>query len=223
VKTGAADSAWIRSIVAYNDGETDGLIVVTGDSHALEKTCADLEVDVPHQAKNLGELRHLLDESDAAAEPMVTLFTSWVQDHFVDSYHGRSTGTPGEDLVSLADLGYSNWWDVPWPSGGGYEVWAVQEHNISAVQSAKIVGNIEHDRWSDSLSARVELEVEVEEQYARQDPSGQHVEYVSRRYPGRVRGTVQTFLESGAPDFDGVLEDVEFVPVEDFEVEWHSI
>jgi hypothetical protein len=223
VKTGAADSAWVRSIVAYNDGDTDGLIVVTGDSHALEQTCVDLGVDAPRRAKNLGELRHLLDESEVATEPMVSLFTTWVQDHFVNSSHGRSSGIPGEDLVSLADLGYSNWWALPAMPDDGYEVWSEQEHSISTVQSAEIVGKVEHDRWSDSLSAQVELEVEVEEQYARQDPSGQQVDYAIRSYPGRVRGTVQTFVEGDTVDFDGLLEDVELMPVEDFEVDWQSI
>ncbi|MDX3003490.1 hypothetical protein PWY87_17520 [Kribbella solani] len=223
VKTGAADSAWVRSIVAYSVGDTDGLIVVTGDTHALEQTCADLDVDVPRQAKNLGELRHLLDESEDASEPMASFFGSWVQNHFVNSSHGRSSGIRGEDLDSLADVGYSNWWDLPELPYDGYETWAEQEHSISTVRSAQIVGNVEHDRWSDSLSACIELEVEVEEQYARQDSHGQQVEYASRSFPGRVRGTLQAFVDGDTIEFDGLLEDVEFMSVEDFEVEWQSI
>lgn len=223
VKTGAADSAWVRSVVAYNDGDTEGLIVVSGDSRALEETCADLGVEVPRNARNLGELRHLLDESELATEPWISLFASWVQDNFVDSSHDRSSGTPGEDLEILADLGHSNWWVLPGLPEDGYEMWEEQSVGISTVQSAQIVGDIEHDRWSDSLSARIELEVEVEEQYARQDPSGHHVEYAARTYPARVRGTVQTFIDGETVDFDGMLDDIEFLVVNPGEIDWQSI
>lgn len=223
VKTGAADSAWIRSIVVHNDGHTEGLIVVTGDIHALEQTCASLGVDVPRHAKNLGELQHLLDESEAATAPWVSLFTSWVQEHFVNSSQGRTSGTPGEDLEALADLGHSNWWDLSGLPDDGQEMWEEQDLSISTVRSARVVNTIEHDHWTDSLSARLELEVEIEEQYARQDLSGHHVEYAARRYPARVRGTVRAFLEGASVDFDGLLEEIEFMTVESAEVDWQSI
>ncbi|WP_185996086.1 hypothetical protein [Nocardioides campestrisoli] len=223
VKTGAADSAWVRSVVAYNGGDSDGLIVVTADSHALEQTCADVGVEVPRHAKNLGELRHLLDESETATEPWLSLFRDWVQDHFVISSHGRSTGTPGEDLESLADLGSRNWWDLPNLPDDGYEAWEQQDVTVSNVQAAEILGDVEHDRWSESLSARVELQVDVEEQYARQDASGHHVEYAARTYPARIRGTLQASLDDESFDFDGLLEDVEFATVLSTEVDWQSM
>lgn len=220
VKTGAADSAWVRSVIAHNDGDTDGLVIVTGDTHALEQTCAALDVDVPRHAMNLGELRHLLDESEVATGPSLSVFTEWLQDFFVTSSHGRSSGTPGEDLESLADLGYSNWWELPDLPDDGYEGWERQGVEMSNVQSAEIVGDVDHDRWSESLNARVEFQVEVEEQYTRQDPSGHHLEYASRTYPARLRGTVHAFLGDGAVDFDGLLEDVEFVTVDSTDVDW---
>lgn len=223
VKTGAADSAWVRSVIAHNDGDAAGLIVVTADHHALKPTCHQLGVDVPRHVANLGELPHLLDESDVATEPFASLFSSWVQDHFVDRVHRGSRGEPGEDMKSLADIGFSNRWNLPAAPDDGYEAWEEQAMSLSTVHSAEVLGDIEHDRWSGSLSARVELEVEVEEQYARQDPSGHRVEYSARRYPARVRGTVQTFLDGETVDWDGLLEDVEFVPVEAGEVDWESM
>lgn len=102
-------------------------------------------------------------------------------------------------------------------------MWEEQSLGVSTVQSAQIVGDIEHDRWSDSLSARIELEVEVEEQYARQDPSGHHVEYAARTYPARVRGIVQTFIDGENVDFDGMLDEIEFLDVNPQEIDWQSI
>jgi hypothetical protein len=34
---------------------------------------------------------------------------------------------------------------------------------------------------------------------------------------------VQAFFDGDAAEFDGVLEDVELVPVEDAEIDWQSI
>ncbi|MFS0885458.1 hypothetical protein [Aeromicrobium sp. 179-A 4D2 NHS] len=223
VKTGAADSAWVRSVVARNDGDTDGLIVVTGDIHALEGTCAELGVELPRHARNLGKLRHLLEESEVATEPWLSLFAGWVQDYFVNSPHGRSSGTPGEDLESLADLGYSNWWDLPGLPEDDYEPWEQQAVTVSNVQSAEILDDVEHDHWSESLNARIELQVEVEEQYARQDPSGHSVEYTVRTYPARVRGTVQAFVDGESIDFDGLLEDIEFLDVDSADVDFRPL
>jgi predicted nucleic acid-binding protein len=223
VKTGAADSAWVRSIVAHNHGDSDGLIVVTGDLHALKATCAKLGVDVPRYAANLGELRHLLDESEVATEPWASRFTSWLTERFVDSSHGRSNGEAGEDLEVLADLDYSNWWELPSLPDDGNERWVEQGRSVSTVQSAEVVGDIEHDLWSESLSARVELEVEVEEQYSRQDPSGHHVEYAVRRYPARVRGTVQAFIDGDKLDYDELLEEGEFLSVLPIDIDWQPM
>lgn len=223
VKTGSADSAWVRSIVTYNGGDTDGLIVVTGDSHALENTCADLSVDVPRHAENLGTLSHLLNESEVATGSWVSIFTSWAQEHFVNSAHGRSSGIPGEDLDVLANLGGPNWWDLPTPPNDGYEMWEEQGRTVGTVQSVKIVGDIAHDRWSESLSARVELAVEAEEQYARQDMSGHAVDYAVRRYTARLRGTVRTSLNGDSVDFDGLLDDIELMTVEPGDIDWQSI
>ncbi|GAA1683783.1 hypothetical protein GCM10010977_31710 [Citricoccus zhacaiensis] len=223
VKTGAADSAWIRSVVSYNDDEPDGLIVVTGDSHALKQTCASLRVDVPQHAKNLGELQHLLDESEVASEHLFSLFATWVQDQFVNSVQGRYTDTIGEDVEMLADFGDPNWWDLPGLPDDGYETWEKQSVSVGSVESAEIIGDVEYDRWSGSLYAEIEVEFNVEEQLARQDSSGHELKYAVRSFPLRARGAVRASLDGEVIDFDGRLEDVKLLTVDYDQIDWQSI
>ena len=119
VKAGAADSAWVLSIIAYNDGEPDGLIVVTCDTRALERTCLEMGVDVPRNGKHLGDVSHLLDESSPASEELAAKFRDWLQEYCV----GGLADPRGEGiyLTEVADLGPHNWWQVEALPDDGYE------------------------------------------------------------------------------------------------------
>ena len=221
VKTGAADSAWVRSVIAYNDGESDGLIIVTGDSRALERTCAEIGVDVPMNAKHLGEVSHLLDDSVSASEELRSKYEAWVQEYFV----GRlgASRAEGADLGELADLDAHHWWEVEGLPDDGYEEWELQDRVLAPVSLAEVMGEVEHDRWSSTFTARVRLTAEVEEQYARQDPFGDFVQYRARTYPGSVQAKLRLFSEGNSLEFDGVLDDVELLSPASIDVGWTSI
>lgn len=220
VKTGAADSAWVRSIIAWNDGEPDGLIVVTGDTSALELTCLEMGVDVPRNGKHLGDVRHLLDESSPAAEELAAKFRDWLQAYYV----GGLADPRGEGiyLAEIADLGPHNWWQVEAPPDDGYEPWELQDRRVSPVKEAEVIGEIQHDEWTDALTATVRLGAEVEEQYARQGPLGDNVEYRTRIYPGSLQGDLRLFTENGELSDDGVLEDLDLLRPSPTDVVWLS-
>ena len=221
VKTGAADSAWVRSVVAHNLGDTDGLVVVTGDSQALEQTCSQLDVDVPRHAKHLGELRHLLNESLNADEDETNRFKAWIDDEFVTAVAGQGRRTAAEDLVEAAGIGAGLWWDLPPIDDDGFEPWEMQERVVGPIRSVTIVADVEHDRWADSLTGVLELEATVEEQYARQDAFGDYLEYQVRTYPGRIRGWITLYQDGEELVWDHVIENFELVSPGEAEIWWN--
>jgi hypothetical protein len=219
-KTGAADSAWVRSIIACNNGEPDGLIVVTGDTSALERTCQEMGVDIPRNGKHLGDVQHLLDESSPAAEELVAKFRDWLQAYFVGDL--ADPHSEGVYLTEIADLGPHHWWQVDPLPDDGYEPWELQDQRVSPVKEAGVVGEIQHDGWTDALTATVRLVAEVEEQYARQGPLGDNVEYRTRIYPASLQGSLRLFTENGDLRDDGVLEDVDLLRPSPADVLWMS-
>lgn len=83
-------------------------------------------------------------------------------------------------LTETADLGRHNWWQAEALPDDGYEPWELQDQRVSPVREADVVGEIQHVGWTDALTATVRLSAEVEEQYARQGPLGDNVDYRTR-------------------------------------------
>ena len=205
VKTGAADSAWVRSVVsAAREAEEDtwdGLVIVTADTDALVRTCEVLDMTTPRHVRNIQELRELLDEEGPASEDQVNLLTATIRDHL------EGAGFGGPDLAEIAGLDRTrgNWWDVRLDDDG-YEPWEFQEAYLTPERDFEIVGQPEWDGWSQSLVAEVLLTTDVEEQYARQDRWGDEPEYRALGYKGSVRGRI-TFAVSGEElETDWVME-----------------
>ncbi|MCY1141530.1 hypothetical protein OWR29_26330 [Actinoplanes sp. Pm04-4] len=204
VKTGAADSAWIRSVIAYNSGETTGLILVTGDVRAVTSTCESLDLNPPKVAKNLGEIRHLLDETTEANDEQRTNFVSTLSDLFTRPRISQV------ELRTVADLSYPhNWWSVDLGMDSD-DNWEIQSSSVQVV-SVEVTGVVQYDAWTESLSGPVRIEVEVEEQYARQDRWGDAPEYRSFFYTAWIQGDLTLFGEQ-KQSLDSIeIVDVEFV------------
>ena len=64
------------------------------------------------------------------------------------------------------------------------------------------------------------LVAEVEEQYARQGPLGDNVQYRTRTYPGSLQGSLRLFTENGELSDDGVLESMKLLPPSPTDVVW---
>lgn len=192
--------------------------VVTGDTRALERTCLGMGVDVPRNGKHLGDVSHLLDESSPASEELAAKFRDWLQEYCV----GGLADPRGEGiyLTEVADIGPHNWWQVEALPDDGYEPWELQDQTVSPVKEAEVIGEIQHDRWTDALTATVRLVADVEEQYARQGPLGDNVQYRTRTYPGSVQGSLRLFTENGELSDDGVLENMELLPPPSTDVAW---
>jgi hypothetical protein len=202
VKTGAADSAWIRSVVDYNDGGTAGLVLVTGDVRTVASACESLGVDTPRVAKNLGEIRHLLQETAEASDEQRANFISTISNLFTQP------GVSDVELRNLADLSYPhNWWSVDLGMDSD-DYWELQSSSFQ-VGTVEVTGTVQHDAWTESLSGPVRIDVEVEEQYARQDQWGDAPEYRSFFYRAWIKGEVTLFDEQ-----EPSLDSIEFVITE---------
>ena len=202
VKTGAADSAWIRSVIDYNNGATAGLILVTGDGRSVASTCESLGIDPPKVAKNLGEIRHLLQETAGASDERRANFISTVSDLFTQR------GVSEVELKNVADLSYPhNWWSVDLGIDSD-DYWEFQSSSVR-VDTVEVTGAVQHDAWTESLSGPVRIEVEVEEQYARQDQWGDAPEYRSFLYTAWITGEVTLFDEQKPS-----LDSIEFIDAE---------
>ena len=181
IKTGAADSAWVRSVLAHNGGNADGLIFVTGDRTAVTATCAAVGVETPLIAEDIHRLRSLLGPPCDASADQVALITSVVVRTF------GSAGT--SDLMIAADLDRRyQWWDA-----SELELWEHQESTIS-VRQAPSVDTVVFDVWSSSLTGRVHIPVLVEESFARQDYWGEAPEYLYQSYDGWIDGDLTVYI-----------------------------
>jgi len=106
--------------------------------------------------------------------------------------------------MEMADLGAGLWWNVD--SGLDPTEWEKQESYVD-VTAARVTGKVTYDTWVESLAGVVEVSVQVEEQYARQDQFGDHVEYVRVQYPGRIVGEVTAFIDWNVdPYFSDLVE-----------------
>ena len=202
VKTGAADSAWLRSIVLHNGGTFEELVIVTGDAEAVSKVSSSLKIAEPRRAMHLGELRHLLDEVKPATTEQVEAYRLAVE----GAVRGPEATT--QDLVELANLSWRwNWWNPPLPSSF-FSVWEHQDSSLSRVIEIGVVGAPEFDSWSSSTTGRIQLTVSVEDQYARQDEWGELPEYRAVAYEALLEAEVTVYdpgtKEESIEDFQNV-------------------
>lgn len=187
VKTGAADSGWIRSVLEHNGGDATGLIFVSGDQAAILAVCEDLGAGTPTIAKHLGEIRDLLGGIAPASEEQVneflTCFNSLVSDRDAAS-----------DLAELTDVSRRNWWPRKLPMEFEVE-WDEQESFVEPRSArAEVVGEVTFDPWSHTIAAKVRLDVHVEEQFARQNLWGDAPEYLSIQYDAWAEGDLSVFV-----------------------------
>ena len=196
VKTGAADSGWIRSVIEHNDGDADGLIFVTGDADAVTRTCVALGINDPRVAKNIGEIRPLLDELTEATPDQLAFFKM--------ATGAVLTGPDaGPRLLELADVGRHNWW-TPGLDVEADSRWQHLESDVMPYE-VEVAGSVNFDAWSNSLSGDVRVDVIVEEQYASQDQWGEHPDYLSFIYGAWVEGVATVFVR---PDSDPTISEL---------------
>lgn len=202
VKTGAADSAWLRSVLAHNGGSFEDLIVVSGDAGAINKLCDALEVDPPDLVPHLNGIQDLLGEATRATEEQAAAYTRAVR-----------TILDSNGIESVLDLNHRNFWWEPVLPEGFHESW---EHQATAgveLQSVD-VRDAYFDAWSQSVSAELRLEVQVEELYARQDTWGNQVENCSVMYTGCVECDATVFDIDARQPVVSEFEDV-YLAVDD--------
>lgn len=201
VKTGAADSAWVRSVIEYNDDDGTGLIVVTGDSKALEATCDELGIDAPMVVRNLGDLSRALSD-DQKPNELDGQLQLWVSENIDDD---GASWVRGE-----ADLGGRNWWSVDLGDDHRYE-WEQQDSTFELAGPAEI-DDVRYDSWSGTVTARVRIPVEVDDQYVRQEPRfGDSLEWETVNYSAEVRGNLLLYWsETDGIEGPGTLSEVEF-------------
>lgn len=187
VKTGAADSGWIRSVLEENGGEAAGLIFVSGDQAAIFAVCEDLGAGSPRIAKHLGEIGELLGGTTPASEEQVNGFLACLESLVSDR-------DAAYDLAELADVSRHNWWPRELPREFEIE-WDEQESFVEPRSArAEIVGVVVYDPWSRTIAARVRLDMHVEEQFARQNSWGDAPEYVSVQYDAWAEGDLTVFV-----------------------------
>lgn len=188
VKTGAADSAWVRSIISTNGGDSEGLLVITGDERALIATCEELGVQVPRHVRHLGLLHALLGEGGVITSELRAKFDAF-RAGGIDGPYGLAA-----EIRDFADLGPRNWWDSQ--RGRDFHVeWELQELTASPDGDSELLDGPVYDAWSNSLTAEILLRFLAEEQYSRQDRWGDHAEYLAVRYPAALRATFTVFID----------------------------
>lgn len=196
VKTGAADSAWVRSVIEYNGGDGSDIILVTGDVDAVVGTCDSLEVCPPTIAKHLGEVRYLLEETAQASEEQSSRFETLVNELLT------GPNISDVELMDLADMSRPyDWWKVDLDLDPDAH-WELQTKTFQP-SSVQVVHSVQYDAWSRSLSGLVRINVAVEEQYARQNQWGDTPEYRSFFYTAWIQGEVILFEEQ-EPTLDAI-------------------
>lgn len=200
VKTGAADSAWIRSLAAHNDGDLAGVVVVTNDRRALEQTVAALKIAPPLHVEHMRALDQLLDPSDEDIDALAKEFIEWAKWYF-----SSPEGFTARDLFPLWELGKDPWWTTDFPHPFNRD-WEHQESSLSP-RTAE-VSNVDFSPWSRTISCTITLVSDVEDQYSAQDHLGNEPVYLSVRYEGAVEVTASAFVNAdGTFDFDEVKDD----------------
>jgi hypothetical protein len=212
VKTGAADSAWIRSVIRENEGDFTGILVVTGDVKAVERVCEDLGIDQPRVARNRTEIHPLLGETEGLSEEQRTTLLSYLADAFDE---GRFTDT---DIRDTFDVGPSNWWQPELREEYALGDWEPQSEGVAVLDTPEILGVPTLDRWAGLISVEVSLPVHIEEQASTYNHWGDGTEYRLIEY----NGTVHFSLEVGV-DSDGEPKSYEVVEVIGLPVDQDSI
>lgn len=209
-KTGASDSAWVRSVLRENGGDTRGLIVVTGDTAALISTCEELEVDPPRRAKHLGEIHALLEPERPISNELRERFRQWALGLF-----DLSDPDIGY-LKTLAQLDRRSWWSPPTDREFNYE-WEHQDSFLE-LEDVEVVGDPVFDSWSSTLSGVIRFRCRVEDQFARQDAWGDYPEYSALHYPGVITVVASVFVTDTGLEFDDLFDDVALTNPKDTEV-----
>lgn len=200
VKTGAADSAWLRSVVAQNGGNLDQIILVTGDVAAVQAVGDELGVRALRHASHLGELRALLDELAPADTRQIAVFKDTVQAEVV------GTKASSTELLDLGGVDRFNWWSPDLAAEFLFS-WEHQDSSVTLNPALQFSGNLTFDAWSDSISGQVRFLVSVEDQYARQDSLGDAPEYCAVTYEAWLDSNITVYLSQDADQRPAIIGD----------------
>lgn len=166
VKTGAADSAWLRSVFEYNEETFDGLLIVSGDTAAIKAIGKDLSEGI-RSTETVRQIADLLEPPTLAPLEIPLL------------RQALSAALKNTDVVDtewewafsrITELAYRHL-----PDEEDLE-WQLQR---SAYKIAGVGGLEEcfYEPWTQALRAMVELRVSASDMYARQDRWGDAPEY----------------------------------------------
>jgi len=168
VKTGAADSAWLRSVFDYNDESFEDLIVVSGDKQAIAAIEEDLEQEI-FSVPSVRQISDLLGPP-AAAPAQLPAFRSAV-----------------EASLSNNDFIDTEWdWAFEHITGLAYDAlpdanelaWQLQQSSYT-VGDTDSIEELVRAPWTQALTATVRLTVIATDFYARQNFWGDTPEYAT--------------------------------------------
>jgi len=186
IKTGAADSAWIRSVAYHNDRTFDGLVLVSGDSKAVALTADALGLPSPTLISTLRGIAHWLGESTPASPAQAEEFTAAML------VYSQGPELTTDVLTDLADVGLRrNWWQSPIRMGN---TWELQDAWFDRIGDIEVdTETATYDGWLSSTSATCAVPVLVETQYARQSPDGGEVLYRAEQYKAWLQGQAEVY------------------------------
>lgn len=165
VKTGAADSAWVRTVAEALREEADGeVVVVTGDKRAaaflLELTSEyGGRVEVVH---HLGELLDRLGEDEALKGEALDAVLSRIREELFS----------GEELVSITGGPTAEtFWDEAYTRVPVHYL-EHQESLLEEIGVIEAVGELSRSKWANVTYGDILVVFAVQHAYAAQDPEG---------------------------------------------------
>lgn len=208
VKTGAADSAWLRSVAELNGGTFEDLIIVTGDTHAVEQTCEALNIEVPELMKSIGDLTTNYVKPSPASTAQSAALRQALDDLLLDPHDWQ--------VAELIDRSYREL-SQRWPDSD-HSYW--QEQNRSLGLAIDSLRNAVLSPWIRSLSCEAEVALNAEATFTRPDREGSGYELCTSRVDGVATVRVVAYLNTETTCEVG---EIEILTIEVTQSEWSLI
>lgn len=235
VKTGAADSAWIRSLIRYLDAEEIEIsetLIVTKDIKAVDRVLASINPDLKdiQAVPDVHSLEEVFPKTGDEWEDVVETFIS----NSLSSEESRRQIDPLEESALLDELVDNamhlvsdrlNRTMTTW-QGDPYD-WEIQqaEHEIVDIETVS-VDEFETDENIVTFSVELAINYVVTAQLAAQDIWGNTPVYCEISFPARASGTLYLSCDTwhaSTPnddwDCDWQLEEARFDDLQESDVD----
>lgn len=196
VKTGAADSAWLRSIHKHNGDSFEGLLIVSGDSKALVAIGEALHEEI-QSVSSTRHISNLLEPAVPAPHQLSALSSA------------LKTALKDGDVV---DVEWAWVFDQVTALGSdelpeGKLQWQLQSSEYTFVDEDEVT-NPQMDPWSHAVTAQAEITVMAEDTYARQNFWGDTPEFAVVNSTALVTVEVQALPNGDGDSLEMVEIDV---------------